>query len=260
LSKFDTLILAGGITTIDDPLYEECPNGPRSLINLHGKPMVQWVIDALDAAPEVTQHYVIGLPPDTVLKASKRIHYLPDQGDMLDNIRSGVLHTYQAHPERAKILLASSDIPAIEPHMVAWLASQVAEDPTQMIYYNIITQATMEARFPNANRSFVRFKDVAVCGGDINVIDKRLFINENPIWQRITNARKQPLKQAGMIGFDTLLLIALRLITLEATVKRVRKRLNLEAKALLFPFAEIGMDADKPHQLAILRQQLEARL
>lgn len=253
----DAVILAGGQTLRDDPLFDECPDGSRSLIELLGKPMVQWVIDALDASTAVADMYVIGLPPETGLKAAKPIHYLPDQGDMFENIRSAVLQTHTDHPERGKALLASSDIPAVQPHMVDWLASQVAQDPTQMIYYNVITQQTMEARFPQSNRSYVRFKDVAVCGGDLNAIDKRLFSIERPIWHKLTNARKHPLKQAGMIGFDTLFLIAIRAVTLKAAVRKVRRRLNLEAKALLCPFAEMGMDADKPHQLAILRQHLE---
>jgi molybdopterin-guanine dinucleotide biosynthesis protein A len=256
LIKLDALILAGGKTPPDDPLFDECPNGSRSLMTLHGKPMVQWVIDALDASEAVADLYVIGLSEEFGLSATKPIHYLPDQGDMFENIRNGAIHTYNNRPEREKILLASSDIPAIQPQMVDWLASQIAADPAKMLYYNVITQQTMEERFPNASRSYVRFKDVAVCGGDLNAIDKRLFTIERPLWHKLTTARKHPLRQAGMIGFDTLLLIALRLITLESAVKKVCRRLNLDAKALLCPYAEMGMDADKPHQLAILRQHL----
>jgi GTP:adenosylcobinamide-phosphate guanylyltransferase len=256
----DAVILAGGKLGTDDPLYDESVNGSRSLIDLFGKPMAQWVINALDGASSVAELYLIGLPADCGLKAAKPLHFLEDQGDMVDNIRYGVLQSYKDHPERTKALIVSADIPAVQPHMIDWFASQIADDPQQMIYYNVVTQQTMEARFPNANRSYVRFKDVSVCGGDLNAVDKTVFAVERPMWQELTDARKHPLKQAGMIGFDTLLLIALRLITLEATVKRVCKRLDLEAKAYYCPYAEMGMDADKPHQLAILRRHLQEGL
>jgi GTP:adenosylcobinamide-phosphate guanylyltransferase len=257
LIKLDAVILAGGKMSVDDPLYHEGINGMRSMIELLGKPMVQWVIDALDGATSVADLYVIGLPADCGLQAEKPMHFLEDQGSMIDNIRHGVLQTQKDHPERTKALLASADIPAVEPQMIDWFASQIADDPKQMLYYNVITRQTMENRFPNANRSYLHFKDVSVCGGDLNAVDKNAFAIERPMVQKLTEARKKPLKQAGMIGFDTLLLIALRLITLQATVKRVCQRLDLEAKALLCPYAEMGMDADKPHQLAILRQDLE---
>lgn len=256
----DAVILAGGKLANDDPLFGESVNGSRSLIEVLGKPMVQWVIDALDGASSVADLYIIGLPADCGLHAEKPLHFLEDQGDMVDNIRHGVIQSHIDHPERTKVLIVSADIPAVKPHMIDWFASQIGEDPHKMLYYNVITQQTMEARFPNANRSYVRFKDVSVCGGDLNAVDKNVFAVERPMWQELTDARKHPLKQAAMIGFGTLLLVAMRLITMEATVKRVCKRLDLDAKAYRCPHAEMGMDADKPHQLAIVRQHLQEGL
>jgi hypothetical protein len=49
------------------------------------------------------------------------------------------------------------------------------------------------------------------------------------------------------------------MITLEGAVKKVTKRLNLKGRAILSPFAEIGMDVDKPHQLEIMRADLANR-
>ena len=257
MTQLDAIILAGGKLELEDPLYHESVEGSRSLIDLQGKPMAQWVIDALDQAACVANLYLIGLPAECGLTAVKPMHFLEDQGGMVDNIRHGVLQSHMDYPERTKALIVSADIPAVKPQMIDWLAGQVDENPQPLLYYTVITQQIMEARFPNANRSFVRFKDVAVCGGDLNAVDKTLFASESPLWQKLTGARKHPLQQAGMIGLDTLLLVALRLITLEAAVKRVCRRLNLDAKALLCPYAEMGMDADKPHQLAILRQHLQ---
>ncbi|NLN70044.1 MAG: NTP transferase domain-containing protein [Chloroflexi bacterium] len=256
----DAVILAGGKLGIDDTLYHESPHGSRSLIEFHGKPMAQWVIDALDKAASVADLYLIGVPADRGLKAVKPLHFLPDQSEMVENIRYGVLQSHQDHPDRQKALIVSTDIPAVEPYMIDWLAGQVADDPQQLLYYNVIQKETMEARFPNANRSYVHFKDISVCGGDLNAVDKNIFSAERPVWKKLSDARKTPLKQAGLIGIDTLLLVALRLITLETTVKRVCKRLDLDAKALVCPYAEMGMDADKPHQLAILRQHLQGVL
>ena len=243
----------------DNPLYHETTDGQRSLIDIHGKPMVQWVIDAMTASKYVDQIYVIGLPPDTNLKTSKPIRFLRDEGSLFDNIRMGVLQAAEGLPSQPKVIVASSDIPALRPDMVDWLAEQVAADPTPLIYYNVITEEIMENRFPNANRSFVHFKDVTVCGGDLNVIDKQLFAVDRPIWKGLTEARKSPLKQVSLLGFGNLILIALRALTLKSAVRRVCKKLSLEARALACPYAEIGMDADKPHQLAILRDDLQGK-
>ena len=256
----DVVLLAGGQLSPEDPLNAECQDGYRSLVDIHGKPMVQWVIDALDACETIKDIHIIGLPGEHNLEASKPLHFLPGEENLFDNIRAGALHAARIHPSQSKVIIASSDIPAIRTEAVDWLVDQVAEDLTALLYYCVIPQSVMEARYPESGRTFVRFRDVAVCGGDLNVIDQKLFSAETPVWRQLADARKHPLKQVRLLGFDSLILIALRVLTLEHAVKKVCKKLSLDARALLTPFAELGMDADKLHQLAILRSDLEASL
>ena len=124
------------------------------------------------------------------------------------------------------------------------------------VYYNVIKREVMEARYPGSKRTFTRLKDVEVCGGDMNVA-RTITVNENrETWDRIIESRKSAAKQAALIGYDTLLLFLLRAITLEGAVKKVCKRLNLKGRAVLCPYAEVGMDVDKPHQLEMMRADL----
>ncbi|MBG0771766.1 MAG: NTP transferase domain-containing protein [Anaerolineaceae bacterium] len=253
------VVLGGGVLTAEDPLYDSAPEGHRSLIPIGKKPMAQWVMDALSNSEAVQSITVMGLTPECGLQSPKPLDFLPDGGDLFDNIKVGVLHAAKLLPEQDKVILASSDIPAIQSEMVDWLADQIPQNPEALIYYNVIQKETMEQRFPQAGRSYVRFKDVSVCGGDLNLIDKRLFTVERPIWKDLAENRKHPLRQAGLLGLDNLLLVALHLVTLDAAVKRICKRLDLKAAALRCPYAEMAMDADKPHQLEILRHDLESR-
>jgi hypothetical protein len=78
-------------------------------------------------------------------------------------------------------------------------------------------------------------------------------------WENLINNRKNPLKQASVFGFDTLVLLATRQITLEGAVAKLSKRLNLKGRAIVWPYAEAGMDIDKPHQLELVRADLEKR-
>jgi len=256
--KMNALLLAGGTIPNDDPLYGEAREGCRSLIDVHGKPMGQWVIDALDASDAVNELYVIGLTPQSGLVSAKPMHYLPDSGGLFENIRAGVLSASTDDSAQTKVITASADIPGLRPEMVDWLAAQVEQAPSASIFYNVIKKETMEMRYPEAGRSFVRFKDISVCGGDVNVIDRAFFAQENPIWKKLTDARKNPLKQVRLLGFYNLVLVALHLVTLEAAVNRVCNKLSVEGRALVSPHAEMAMDADKPHQLAILRKDLES--
>ena len=254
---YHAVVLAGGLLASEDPLFQKAPGAHRSLIPIDGKPMAQWVIDALTASPAVQSLTVMGLTAESGLHSSKPLDFLSDRGSIFENIKAGVLHAAEILPEQTKVIVASADVPAVQPEMVDWLVDQIASDPDSLIYYNVIQKETMEKRFPEAGRSYVRFKDVSVCGGDLNLIDRRLFTNEKPIWKELTENRKSPLRQAALLGLDNLLLVALHLVTLPTAVKRICKRLDIQATALRCPFAEMAMDADKPHQLAILQQDLE---
>ena len=256
----DAVVLAGGVMSAEDPLFAQGKGGFRSLIDIFGISMVQRVINALSASSAVAEIYVVGLRPDCKLQSEKQLHFLADQGGLFENIRHGVLQSATDHPQQSKVLIASADIPALQPEMVDWFASEVMKDTEPLIYYNVIPQDVMEARFPGSNRSFVRFKDLAVCGGDFNAVDKRLFLVEQPIFKQLIAERKRPLKQASLLGFDNLILVALHLITLEKVVLRISKKLGLNARAIICPYAEVAMDADKPHQLDILREALGTSL
>lgn len=255
----NAVLLAGGLLAPDDPLYPEAPNGHRSLIPLHDKPMAQWVLDALSACDSVNRIIIMGLSEDSGLISPKPLAFFPDEGGVLGNMRAGAQHAADLDPDQHKVVIASADIPAIEPQMVTWLVEQVEQNPEMEIYYNVIAREDMELRYPHANRSYVHFRDCAVCGGDLNALDVRFFTSERPIWTRLTEARKNPLRQASILGLDTLALVLLHAITLDGAVRRVCKRLHVKGQALRCPYPEMAMDADKPHQLAILRQDLEVR-
>jgi len=256
--KMDAIVTAGGIPQPGEPLYDFTQGESKAMLDIAGKPMVQWVLDALCTAYTIDRIVIVGLSEDNGLECSKIAGYLPNQGGMLANLKAGLARVKEINPDIQHVLLVSSDIPSITSDMVDWVvttAMQTDED----VYYNVIRKQTMEARFPGSNRTYTHFKDVDICGGDMNVIRASISANE-PFWEKIIAARKSPLKQASLLGFDTLILLVLRQVTLADAVKRVAKRVGLTGRALVCPYAEIGMDVDKPNQLELVRADLSGRV
>lgn len=87
-----------------------------------------------------------------------------------------------------------------------------------------------------------------------------LGTGNDELWQRIINSRKNAFKQASLLGFDLLFLLLIRQVTIEQAEKKVSQRIGLKAKVLRCPYAEVGMDIDKPHQLEMLPRTWENRL
>ena len=48
----DAIVIAGGIPQPEEPLYEYTQGIPKAMLNIAGKPMVQWVLDA-SATPKM---------------------------------------------------------------------------------------------------------------------------------------------------------------------------------------------------------------
>ena len=221
--------------------------------------MIQWVLDAISESGGV-ERVVLGVrPADSGVTCQKPLTYIPGQGGMLSNIRAGVQKVLEINPGAHHVLTVSSDIPAITGAMVDWTVNTCLETDHD-IYYNLITRQVMEARFPNSKRSYIRLDEAEVCGGDLNVIRANTVTANEELWERIIAARKSAMKQAALVGFGTLFLLLLHRLTIESTIQRVSKRLNISGRAIFCPYAEIGMDVDKPHQLEILRADLARRV
>jgi GTP:adenosylcobinamide-phosphate guanylyltransferase len=255
----DAVVIAGGSPLPDEPLYSYTQGAYKALLDVAGKPMIQWILDALSGAQCVDRVLIVGLSPDLAIHCARPVFYVPDQKSMLENIRAGVKRAVELNPGTQHVLTVSSDIPGITSEMVDWVANTALQTDDDL-YYNVISREVMEARYPGSRRSYIHLKDLELCGGDMNVIRAQTVTSHEALWKRLIDSRKNALKQAALLGFDTLILLMLRVLTLERGVKLVSKRLGIRGRAVVCPYAEVGMDVDKPHQLEIMRADLAQRV
>jgi hypothetical protein len=118
----------------------------------------------------------------------------------------------------------------------------------------------MQRRFPGAARTAVRFKDRAVYIGDVYAGDTRLALGSvHPVWKEMTAARKSPVKIAARVGVWPLLLYATGQMTSARAVRLARERFGLDLTLVDCPWAEMGMDVDRPSQVDIVSRELPGR-
>ena len=251
----DAIVTAGGIPRPEDPLYTYSHGDSKALIDVAGKPMIQWVLDALGNAKQVDNVIIIGLSPKSGVTCKKPIHYVSNQGRMLANIVAGVNKALEINKKTKYVLVVSSDIPTLKSEMVDWLINTCMETKDDL-YYGVCPRDVMEARFPGSKRTYTHLKDMDVCGADMNLTHVRMTTEHLDMWESLIGSRKSPLKQAGIIGFGTLFALFTRRLTLEDAVQRVSDRIGIKGRAIVWPYAEPCMDIDKPSQLELLREDL----
>ena len=252
----DAIVLAGGVPGPDSTLYPYTEGKAKAMLDIGGKFMIQWVLDALHQAETIDGIVIVGCEDrQDEIHSKKIITYIPASEDIIHNFQLGAKAVLEHNPDGESVAVVSSDIPLINSEAVNWIInSSLATN--EDIFYSVVEQSQMEKRFPDSARSYVKLRDMNVCGGDLSVIDLDLHKSREEFWRKIFEARKSYLHQARLIGFDILVLLLLRRLTFNDTVKRVTRRLDITGKGLLCPYPEIAMDIDKPHQLEIARREL----
>jgi len=252
----DAILLAGGVPDPESPLYPYTQGKPKAAVNIGNKPMIQWVLDALNESETIDGIVVIGCEDmQDQLKSGKILTFKPATDDILLNFKLGADAILEHKPDAKSIAVVSSDIPMITPESVNWVIN-TAQESDEDLHYCVIDQQQMEKRFPDSARSYVKLKDMNVCGGDLFIIGFDLYTANKDFWGKLFDARKSYLRQAGLIGFDILILLLLRRLTFTEVVNKVTHRLGITGRGLICPYPEIGMDIDKPHQLELARNEL----
>lgn len=252
------VISAGGYPKPDESLYQITQGGNKALIDIGGKPMVQWILDALNGCQQIEQVIIVGLSDSVQLQSRHPLTRVENRGDLFENVRAGAETLLSLDPRAEISLLLPADVPAITAEMIEWMINRIKDQPYD-IFYSVVERGVMEKRYPQSKRTYTRLKDLEICGGDVHAFRPAIAAQDNPLWERILAARKNPLKQASLVGLDTLFLLLTRQMTLEQMAVFISRKLGIRGQAILLPYAEMGMDVDKDFQLEIMRAELLKR-
>ena len=149
----DAIVLAGGVPAPDSPLYPYTQGKPKAALDLGGKLMIQWVLDALEGAETISSITLVGCQDiKDQLVSSKIVSVQAASDDMLENLRRGAEAVLERDPGAESIVLSSADIPLITPEAVNWVVNSAS--PADLdVYYPVIEQSQMEERFPESARA-----------------------------------------------------------------------------------------------------------
>ncbi|WP_420643854.1 NTP transferase domain-containing protein [Candidatus Leptofilum sp.] len=258
MTIINCVVLAGGLPQPGDPLYEMTQGKSKALLDMNGRTMLERVIDALQESQSIGEIVVVGLGNDQGMTFQRPVHHTPDFGSMLKNALGGIAKMRELHPKTNLVMVCSADIPTLTPEIVDAFIENCAPYDKGMVY-NFVDKATLEARFPNSNRTYVKLKDGLIAGGDLTLIQADLSDTNRDIWEALTNARKHAWQLARVVGFRFLLKFLLRRLSFADIEEAAFRITGRPCQVLHNPHAEIAMDADKPEQVELLRADIKSR-
>lgn len=243
--KRDAIVLAGAknngaLKGVSSASYE-------ALIPLSGRPLIQYVVDALSKTVTVGRIVVVG--PEEQLRpviGEKAYAILEGCDSILENIKKGV----EALQVQDMILLITSDIPLITPEAIEdfFQATLLVEGD---LYYPIISKGDNESLLPEVERTYVRLKEGVYTGGNLFLFSPHaLPICYEPM-EKFISKRKHPLQLTRLLGPSFLLKLLLGHLSLEDIKKRMSKILGIRGVPIISHHPVMGFDIDKPSDLAL---------
>ena len=90
MQTYPVAVLAGFSTEHPDPLAVAMGRQRKALLEINGRPMVQWVVSALRRSPRVGRIAIVGVGPEDGIDFGPNVIYVPNKSRQFDNALAGV--------------------------------------------------------------------------------------------------------------------------------------------------------------------------
>ncbi|MBO8127793.1 MAG: NTP transferase domain-containing protein [Peptococcaceae bacterium] len=246
----DCILLAGSPN--DGPLAAVSDEAYEALIPIGDSPIIDYVLRALLDCREINHVLVVG-PSDlnAVIPLGGRVELLPPAGGLMENLEQGL----KALGDEQHVLVATSDIPLITGPIVERFLAQCG-DRSAEVYYPVVTEDTVAARYTGAKRTYVRLREGRFTGGNMALLHSSAYERCRRLAALFAENRKKPLKLARIVGIGLLLRFVTGTLSLQAVESKVTALAGITGRALVCQDPEIAVDVDKPEDYELVLREL----
>lgn len=248
--KVDAVILAGAPN--DGQLKEVDQAKWEASIPIHGKPMVKYVIEALQQSALIAEIVVVGplelkeiIPPQVTLV------------EAADSLPANVFKALDVLKQENKVLLVTSDIPFVHSEAIDDFIVRCTELDGD-VYYPLISKEANQQLFPDTVRTYFTLKEGAFTGGNVLLASPESIVNSRGIMDQVVAERKKPWKIIRMLGFVFILKFITKQLSLRELEQRASEVLGYAGVLIISPYPELGTDVDKPSDFNLATQTIAA--
>jgi len=247
--KVDAVVLAGAPNS--GQLQEADAAKWEAAIPIHGKQMVNYVVEALQNSQHVARTVVVGpleirdaLPPG--------VTFVQNGNSLQENIFLAM----DRLEKKNKVLLITSDIPLVHAEAIDDFLERCG-DLQGDVYYPLISKEANEQMFPESQRTYFTLKEGCFTGGNLILASPQAIINSRWVMDEAFSQRKKPWKLVRMLGFVFILKFLAKQLSMGELEKRASSILGYKGVFIISPYPELGTDVDKPSDLQLVRKALE---
>jgi GTP:adenosylcobinamide-phosphate guanylyltransferase len=249
------VILAGG--RADDEIALAGAKAVKALVELGGRPMVSYVIDALKAAG-VGPIWVV----TSVEAAREMFEAVADGAQVLATAEPYFTDTLEvgltAAGKAPSVLICTGDLPLLTAEAVRDFLDRARATGAEVIY-SAVAIDDLKPPYEGEVRTKVKLREGRVSGGNVVLANPQALRRAVAMVQRAFAGRKNPFALARLFGVS---FIARYLLgTLDVPTLRVRgsRMLGCKVDVVISKYPEICFDIDHPEHLHVARRVLEER-
>lgn len=244
--KYTAIVLAGSRPG-RDAFAEGHGTDLKALIPVGGEPMVRRPVRALLASENVGDVIVLSQAPERIAAV------LPDEARVTvrgsgATIASTMLELCFDKSTPWPVLVTTADQALLKAATIDEFCDAAQAD----IAIGVVERATLLRRFPNAKRTWLKFRGGAYTGANLFALKSPKVAAAIELWRSVENERKKGWRVVSLLGPFVLLGTLLRLLSIDGALARMGHKLGLDIQAVRLSNPLAGVDVDKPadHELA----------
>ncbi|MBI3924153.1 MAG: nucleotidyltransferase family protein [Armatimonadetes bacterium] len=244
------VVLAGGVNRRE--LYPGYRPGFKATVEIHRRPLLSYVLEALESATGIEEVAIVGDRAALEPIAGGTRRFLTPGETLVESIKSAL----GAFPDEDRVLLCTADLPMLRGEMVDRFLEDCPDDRPgyrDHLFLSMVPAASFVGLFASCRKNFNRFRDVAVCHGNLALASPTILENREAMSRidQIYAARTSPVASALAIGPALGLAYVLGvhffpLLRLETFTAMLSRRFSIGMRAVFQRFPEIAVDIDEP--------------
>jgi GTP:adenosylcobinamide-phosphate guanylyltransferase len=247
----------------EDPLARAAGAPHRALLEIEGEPMLTRVVERLLARPGL-ERVLVNIDAPDLLRGLPALanHLETGRVELLRSTDSPSLSVLESLDRvglgEGPVLVTTADHALLDDAMLDAFFSGDRPGAADLLV-GLVSRTTIESRFPEARRTYLRFRDDAYSGANLFLFRTPAARGVAAFWRRVEQERKRPWRIARAFGLTNLLLFLTRRLSLDEAMQRASRVVGARVEAVRLPIAEAAVDVDKLDDLELVRTILAQR-
>jgi HAD superfamily hydrolase (TIGR01490 family) len=218
----------------------------KALVPIAGQPMVGHVVKTLLDCPSIGRIAIVAQQPETI--ASNGLEWIAKSPRVTaalggDGIAESIVRVAGTEAAPWPVLITTADHPLLTVEMVEHFLRESSRSDASI---GVVEREVLLSRYPLSRRTWLKFKGGAYTGANLFTARKPRTADGLRVMASVESDRKSQLKMLWKFGLVLTIGGLVRALTIEKAVLRGGRKFGLKVIAVPLPFAEAGIDVDRP--------------